>query len=135
LRSRSAGQAAWFIVAQAAMGRQRFGVTLRRPGLVPGREWGVRMSRPVLLAVDDDPMALAAVKRELTKRYGVDYRVICESGAEAGLRGLEQIQADGGQVALLLADQWMPAMTRGVVLDARPPPAPHRQAGPAGRLG
>ena len=69
------------------------------------------MSRPVLLAVDDDPMALAAVKRELTKRYGVDYRVICEAGAEAGLRGLEQIQDDGGQVALLLADQWMPAMT------------------------
>jgi hypothetical protein len=29
LRSRSAGQAASFIVAQAAMGRQPFGVTLR----------------------------------------------------------------------------------------------------------
>src|SRR5215468_7180399 len=69
------------------------------------------MSRPVLLAVDNDPTALAAVKRELTKRYGVDYRVICEAGAKAGLRALEQIQADGGQVALLLADQWMPAMT------------------------
>ena len=37
LRSRSAGQAAWFIVAKAAMGRQRLGVTMRRPGLVPGR--------------------------------------------------------------------------------------------------
>jgi len=31
------GQGASFVVRQAAMGRQRFGVTLRRPGLVPGR--------------------------------------------------------------------------------------------------
>jgi len=69
------------------------------------------MSRPVLLAVDDDPVALADLQRELGKRYGVDYRVICEAEAEAGLRGLEQIRVGGGQVALLLADQWMPAMT------------------------
>lgn len=30
---------------------------------------------------------------------------------EAGLRRLEQLQADGGQLALVLADQWMPSMT------------------------
>jgi thioredoxin reductase (NADPH) len=69
------------------------------------------MSRPVLMAIDDDPVALGVLQQELGKRYGVDYRVICDGDAEAGLRGLEQIQADGGQVALVLADQWMPAMT------------------------
>jgi hypothetical protein len=47
------------------------------------------MSRAVLLAVDDDPVARAALGHELGKRYGVDYRVICEAEAEAGLRGLE----------------------------------------------
>jgi thioredoxin reductase (NADPH) len=69
------------------------------------------MSRPVLLAVDDDPAALGVLRRELGKRYGADYRVICHGDAEAGLRDLQQVQADGGQVALVLADQWMPTMT------------------------
>jgi thioredoxin reductase (NADPH) len=69
------------------------------------------MSRPVLLAVDDDPTALGVLRQELDKRYGVDYRVVCEANSEAGLRGLEQIRAAGGQVALVLADQWMPSMT------------------------
>jgi thioredoxin reductase (NADPH) len=69
------------------------------------------MSRPVLMAVDDDPAALGLLKRELDKRYGADYRVICEANTQAGLKGLEQLQAAGGQVALVLADQWMPTMT------------------------
>jgi thioredoxin reductase (NADPH) len=69
------------------------------------------MSRPVLMAVDDDPAALGLLKQELDKRYGVDYQVICQANAEAGLRGLQRLQADGEQVALVLADQWMPTMT------------------------
>jgi thioredoxin reductase (NADPH) len=71
----------------------------------------VAMSRPVLLAVDDDPVALGVLRQELDKRYGADYRMLCDANAGAGLRGLEQLQADGGQVALVLADQWMPTMT------------------------
>jgi thioredoxin reductase (NADPH) len=74
------------------------------------------MSRPVLMAVDDDPVALGMLKRELGKRYGVNYRVICEANAEAGLQALEQIGAAGGQVTLVLADQWMPAMTGAAFL-------------------
>jgi thioredoxin reductase (NADPH) len=69
------------------------------------------MARPVLMAVDDDPVALGVLRQELDKRYGADYRLICDGDAEAGLRALERLQADGGQVALVLADQWMPAMT------------------------
>jgi thioredoxin reductase (NADPH) len=76
------------------------------------------MSTPVLLAVDDDPVALGLLRQELAKRYGADYRVVCTGDAEAGLRALEQLRADGAQVALVLADQWMPAMT-GVVFLAR----------------
>jgi CheY-like chemotaxis protein len=37
--------------------------------------------------------------------------VVCAATPEAGLRRLEQLQADGGQLALVLADQWMPSMT------------------------
>src|ERR671931_2932818 len=69
------------------------------------------MSRPVLMAVDDDPAALGVLERELRKRYGADYRVACQVDAAAALQALERVQADDGQVALLLADQWMPVMT------------------------
>ena len=69
------------------------------------------MVRPVLLAVDDEAMALGVVEGELGKRYGADYQVVCAATPEAGLRRLEQLQADGGQLALVLADQWMPSMT------------------------
>jgi thioredoxin reductase (NADPH) len=37
--------------------------------------------------------------------------VACAASPEAGLRRLEQLQADGGQLALVLADQRMPTMT------------------------
>jgi len=62
------------------------------------------------MAVDDDPATLGALEK-LGKRYGADYRVLCELDAEAALRQLQRVQADGGQVALVLADQWMPTMT------------------------
>jgi thioredoxin reductase (NADPH) len=60
------------------------------------------MVRPVLLAVDDEPAALDALEGELGKRYGADYEVVCADTPEAGLRRLEQLQADGGQLALVL---------------------------------
>jgi thioredoxin reductase (NADPH) len=69
------------------------------------------MARPVVMAVDDDPVALGVLRQELDKRYGADYRLLCDGDTEAGLRALERLQADGGQVALVLADQWMPTMT------------------------
>ena len=74
------------------------------------------MSRPVVLAVDDEPVALGAIGGELRKRYGVDYQVVCAAFPEVGLRRLERLKDDGGQVALVLADQWMPSMTRPAFL-------------------
>jgi len=44
----------------------------------------VTMPRPVLLAVDDEPVALSALEGELRKRYGVDYEVVCAATPEAG---------------------------------------------------
>src|SRR5215218_2438670 len=42
------------------------------------------MSKATILAVDDDPMVLRAITRDLRTRYGVDYRVVpASSGAEA----------------------------------------------------
>ena len=69
------------------------------------------MLRPVLLAVDDEPAARSSIEKELRKRYGADYEVICEGSGAAVLGALERVKARGGKVALVLADQWMPDRT------------------------
>ncbi len=67
-------------------------------------------TNPVLVAIDDDPDALARIEQELLKRYGADYRVVCESSPETGLKALRQLKAAGDEVAVALTDQWMPGM-------------------------
>jgi thioredoxin reductase (NADPH) len=61
--------------------------------------------KPVLLAVDNDPDALGNVKQELSNRYSVDYDVICEASADAGMRKLEDLSKHNRRVAVVLADQ------------------------------
>jgi thioredoxin reductase (NADPH) len=64
----------------------------------------------VILAVDDEPVVLAAVSRDLRRGFGERYRIMrAPSGAEA-LELLAEIRARGDQVALLVADQRMPGM-------------------------
>ncbi|MGZ4480541.1 MAG: FAD-dependent oxidoreductase [Nocardioidaceae bacterium] len=75
------------------------------------------MDLPVLMAVDDDPIALRPVEDELRKRYGTDYDVRCLTSPEAALRDLADLRAAGAEVALVLADQWMPGMTGIEFLD------------------
>lgn len=61
-------------------------------------------AKPVLLAVDDDPLALDRVEDELRRRYGRDYEVITETSAATALKRLEHLP---GPLALVLADQWL----------------------------
>jgi thioredoxin reductase (NADPH) len=68
-------------------------------------------SRPVLFAVDDDVADLRGISRELHKRYGEDYRVVCERSPEAALGRLQDLEEAGKEVALVLADQWMTGMS------------------------
>jgi len=67
--------------------------------------------RPVLLAVDDEPEALGRTERELARRYGGDYRVVCTPSANEACEQLQAMQAAGEEVAIVLADQWMPEQT------------------------
>ena len=69
------------------------------------------MSRPAILTVDDDPMASAAITRDLASRYSADYRIVrASSGAEA-LIVLTKLALRDEPVALIAADQRMPQMT------------------------
>lgn len=78
----------------------------------PGRETpGSGASRPVLLAVDDEPEALEKIERELRGRYGEHYRVVCETSAEAAMERLGEFERDGQSLAVVLADHWMPGMS------------------------
>jgi thioredoxin reductase (NADPH) len=67
--------------------------------------------KPALLAVDEDAGALGRIERELRKRYGGDYRIVCEGSADAALKRLREFEAAGEEVAVVLADQWMSGMS------------------------
>ena len=46
------------------------------------------MDRATIIAVDDDEQSLAIIERELNKRYGADYRVICRRSPAIALGDL-----------------------------------------------
>src|SRR5215211_1327000 len=72
---------------------------------------GERERRPAIIAVDDEPAVLAAVARDLRRKFGDRYRILrATSGAEA-LDLLKEIRARSEQVALLVADQRMPGLS------------------------
>jgi thioredoxin reductase (NADPH) len=68
------------------------------------------MTKPVLLAVDDDPDVLNAVGRDLRKNYGRDYRVMRADSGDSALEMLAELEKRGTHVALILSDQRMPGM-------------------------
>lgn len=60
------------------------------------------MSKPILMAVDDQPEAADLACQELRKRYGGDYDILRETPALA-LRHLATLREQGGEVAIVLA--------------------------------
>lgn len=69
------------------------------------------MSKPVILAVDDDPNVLEAVVQDLRRRYASEYRVLRAGSGQAALDISKQLQERGDAVALYLSDQRMPGMS------------------------
>ena len=67
--------------------------------------------RPVIMVVDDEPAALAAILDALTRRFGGDYRIVPQLSASTALDAVSKIKEDGEEIALVIADQWMPVMT------------------------
>src|SRR2546423_5690250 len=63
--------------------------------------------KPLILAVDDDPLALDRVEDELRRRYERDYEIACEGSATAALERMQRVHDEGDRLALILADQWL----------------------------
>ncbi len=66
--------------------------------------------RPLILVVDDEPAALASMLDALTRRFGGDYRIEPHLSAQNALAALARHKADEDEIALVIADQWMPDM-------------------------
>ena len=84
------------------------------------------MSRPVLMAVDDDGPVLAAVERDLRDRYAEHYQVITASSGDQALDLLRRLRLREDTVALLLVDQRMPGHERHGVPRRLPRALPRR---------
>jgi thioredoxin reductase (NADPH) len=69
------------------------------------------MSKPVVLAVDDDPQVLAAIRRDLRTKYAADYQVVAAASGPEALATVNELHDRGDAVALFVVDQRMPEMT------------------------
>jgi thioredoxin reductase (NADPH) len=87
------------------------------------------MSGPVLLAVDEDAGVMRDVERELRDRYARHYRVLCIRSPREVLARLEELAAEGEQVALVLAGQRLSGMTGSELLDQARHLHPHAKRG------
>ena len=68
------------------------------------------MNRPLIVIVDDRPRGLSALVEAIVRRYGADYHVVGRGSANAALDELARARDSGEDVALVIADQWMPEM-------------------------
>lgn len=66
------------------------------------------LRKPVIFAVDAGAESFLRIEHGLRRRYGVEYQVMCETSAMWGMKRLEDLKSTGEEVALILADQWMP---------------------------
>jgi CheY-like chemotaxis protein len=68
------------------------------------------MSKPLIMAVDDEPQVLRAIGRDLLTRYGRDYRVVRASSGQEAMDVLARERAAAQPLALVLSDQRMPGL-------------------------
>lgn len=68
------------------------------------------MSKPAIFTIDDDPLVLNAIERDLRQRYGRDYQIIKASSGRGALDALQQLKLRNQAVALFVVDQRMPEM-------------------------
>ena len=71
---------------------------------------------PAIILVDDEPSELEAMLDAMNRRFGGDYRVIPRLSASAALDTATKIKEERKEIALVVADQWMPEMNGNELL-------------------
>jgi thioredoxin reductase (NADPH) len=103
----------------AGAGRRLHAVfTSSATGLLTGlMDWSVGrpakgelVAQPVLYVIDDEPGVVDALRDDLSRRFGKDFRVIGEYSAAVGLATLRRLADDGEPVALLIVGHDMSDM-------------------------
>jgi thioredoxin reductase (NADPH) len=69
------------------------------------------MTKPTILAVDDDAAVSRAIGRDLRTRYGSDYRVLRANSGDEALTLMKDLALKDRPLALVVSDQRMPGMT------------------------
>lgn len=70
-----------------------------------------RVDKPIILLVADERSLLEALASDLGRRFGNDYRILCERAPAEGLAALKALAVQSQPVALLIADHRLPAMS------------------------
>ena len=68
------------------------------------------LTKPAIMLIDDDPQTLKLLLDALARRFGGDYQVVARLSATAALKDLDRVKAEGGQIALIIADLRVPEM-------------------------
>ena len=66
--------------------------------------------KPVLFVVDADPVPRRGLTAALNRRFGADYHVRSAATSGAALRTLRRLHDEAAEVALVIADLWLPNM-------------------------
>lgn len=66
--------------------------------------------RPILFLIDDDAGVAGALRDDLSRRFGQDFRVTGETSVTAGLETLRDLAGQHERVALLIVDHHMREM-------------------------
>jgi diguanylate cyclase (GGDEF)-like protein len=73
------------------------------------------MPRETILCVDDEAGVLSALQQQLSARFGHECEIALAQSAHDALELMDELEADGEQIAVVIADQIMPGM-KGVEL-------------------
>ena len=73
------------------------------------------MPRETILCVDDEAGVLTALQQQLSARFGHECEIALAQSANDALELMDELKADGEEIAVIIADQIMPGM-KGVDL-------------------
>jgi len=69
------------------------------------------MNNPIIFLIAHERSVLEALHRDIHKRFGNDYRILCESEPNSALAKLNMWATERELLALIIADQRMPEMS------------------------